>query len=91
MLQAFLAGHPKSYFSPYNLQNISDGPEGEYLTDRITDEAIAWISSVKDKPFFAYIPYYTVHTPLQAIRSLKQKYLQKKAYETSSKRRMRPW
>ena len=68
-------GHPSTYFSPYNLPFISDGPTGEYLTNRITTEAIDWMKSVKKAPFFAYIPYYTVHTPLQAIASIKAKYI----------------
>jgi arylsulfatase A-like enzyme len=36
------------------------------LNDRLTDEAINWIESRRDKPFFVYIPHYAVHTPLQA-------------------------
>lgn len=71
-------GHPKTYFSPYNLPFLSNGPEGEYLTDRLTTEAISWIKSLKhstDKPFFLYFPFYTVHTPLEAIKAVKQKYL----------------
>ncbi|KMT64830.1 sulfatase [Catenovulum maritimum] len=62
------------YFSPYNLPNIKDGPEGEYLTDRLTTEVIDWVKSVKDKPFFVYLPYYTVHTPYQAVLDKVQKY-----------------
>lgn len=52
------------YFSPYNITHITDGPEGEYLTDRLTDEAIKFISDHKKDKFFAYIPYYAVHTPI---------------------------
>ena len=33
-------GSPPSYFSPYKNPNLSDGPRGEYLTDRLTSEAI---------------------------------------------------
>ena len=32
-------GFPKSYFAPYLNPNLEDGPKGEYLTDRLTDEA----------------------------------------------------
>ncbi|WP_017446737.1 sulfatase [Gayadomonas joobiniege] len=71
-------GHPSSYFSPYNLKHLIDGPDGEYLTDRITSEAINWIKAQKEQPFFAYIPYYTVHTPLQAEPDMLAKYLNKK-------------
>ncbi|MBY5957645.1 sulfatase [Membranicola marinus] len=68
------SGHPKSYFSPYKNPNLIDGPEGEYLTDRLTREAIAQMS-VGDHPFFLYLPYFAVHTPLQGKKSLVQKYL----------------
>lgn len=67
-------GHPKSYFSPYKNPNLSDGPKGEYLTDRLTDEAIKFVKENKDKKFFLYFPYYTVHTPLQGRKDLKEKY-----------------
>ncbi|WP_233267439.1 sulfatase [Paraglaciecola sp. L3A3] len=70
-------GHPTSYFSPYNMPTIKDGPKGEYLTQRLTTEAINWIKQVKQQPFFAYIPYYTVHTPLQPIPALEKKYRSK--------------
>lgn len=61
-------GHPKSYFSPYHNPALDDGPEGEYLTDRLTDEAIAYLGQqkVRNKPFFLYMSYYAVHSPFQA-------------------------
>ena len=31
------------YYSPYKNPKLSDGPEGEYLTDRLTDESIEFI------------------------------------------------
>jgi len=67
-------GHPKSYFSPYKNNNITDGPDGEYLTDRLTNEAIKFINNNKEKPFFLYLPYFTVHTPLQGKQHLVDKY-----------------
>src|SRR3954447_11508764 len=45
-------GHPPSYFSPYKIPTLPDGPTGEYLTDRLTDEALKFIEGSKDKPFF---------------------------------------
>src|SRR5262245_4430953 len=63
------AGSPPTYFFPYknnngSLPGIEEGKPGEYLTDRLTDEAIKFISVAKDKPFFLYLPFYAVHTPL---------------------------
>lgn len=63
-------GQPPSYFFPYERNNLKlpgleKGKEGEYLNDRLTDEALRWIEQQKS-PFFVYFPHYAVHTPLQA-------------------------
>lgn len=70
-------GHPPSYFSPYKNASLTDGKPGEYLTDRLTTEALSFIDNRKKKPFFLYLPYFAVHTPLQAPESLKEKYKDK--------------
>ena len=67
----------KGFFSPYDLENISDGPEGEYLTDRLTDEAVDLIKNKGEKPFFMYLSHYAVHGPIQAPASLIEKYKKK--------------
>lgn len=61
-------GHPYyGYFSPYQIENLTDGPEGEYLTDRLTDEAVKLIwQQPADEPFFLNLWHYTVHIPVQA-------------------------
>lgn len=63
-------GHPVAklggYHSPFNYVNCVNEEEGEYLTDRLTDEAVKFIETDSEQPFFLYLPYYTVHTPLQA-------------------------
>lgn len=72
-----LRGNPgrDGYFSPYNdLSNLESGPEGENLTDRLTQESIQFIRDNKDSPFFVYLPFYAVHTPLQAKEELVTKY-----------------
>jgi arylsulfatase A-like enzyme len=58
------------YFSPYNLAYLKDGPEGEYLTDRLTTEAISFLRANQKKSFFLYLPFYTVHTPIMGKDSL---------------------
>jgi len=45
-------GTPKSWFSRYHNSTLPDGPDGEYLTDRLTDEAISLIENADDRPFF---------------------------------------
>ncbi|MBC8181304.1 sulfatase [candidate division KSB1 bacterium] len=70
-------GHPKSYFSPYKNKFLPDGLEGEYLTDRLTDETLQFLEQNKKKPFFIYLPHYAVHTPIQAKEKLIEKYTKK--------------
>ncbi|GAB4066164.1 sulfatase [Angustibacter speluncae] len=67
-------GMPPSYFSPYGLPNLPDGPDGEYLTDRLTDEAIALVGSADERPYLLNLWHYAVHTPVQAPRDLVAKY-----------------
>ena len=58
-------GNPGDYFFPYqgtwkipttNLkatwQVIEGGEDGEYLTDRLTDEAVDFVDRNRDRPFF---------------------------------------
>jgi len=70
-------GMPKSYFSPYNMPNLEDGPEDEYLTDRLTDEAVELIKNNGDEPFFMYLSHYAVHIPIQTPERYIKKYEQK--------------
>ena len=51
--------------------------EGDYLTDRLTDEAIKFIEANKSRPFFLYLPHHAVHTPIQAKEQLIEKYKKK--------------
>jgi arylsulfatase A len=73
-LGGYEAGQPPSYFSPYKIPTLKDGPEGEFLTDRLTEEAVGFIRASKDRPFFVYLPHYAVHTPLQAKAKVIAKY-----------------
>ncbi len=73
-------GHPRSYFSPYHNPALKDGPKGEYLTDRLTEEALKFLEKNKDRPFLLYLPHYAVHTPLQAKKAMVEKYRAKKPW-----------
>jgi arylsulfatase A-like enzyme len=72
-------GHPPSYFSPYSIPTLPDGPKGEYLTDRLTDEALKFIEANHDKPFLLYLAHYAVHNPQQAKPELIEKFKKKLA------------
>ncbi|WP_422082097.1 sulfatase [Ulvibacterium sp.] len=69
-----MIGKPASYFSPYYNPDITNGPSGEYLTDRLTIEAIDFINQNKDNPFFLYLSHFAPHTPIQAKKDLIGKY-----------------
>ena len=82
-------GAPGQYFFPYQgdwsipttplratWNVLPDGKPGEYLTSRLTDEAVTIIEKSEDKPFFLYFPHYGVHTPLEAPEELTKKYEQ---------------
>jgi arylsulfatase A-like enzyme len=71
-------GHPAGgYFAPYQNPQLGDGEDGEYLTDRLTDETIDFIEKNKDNPFFAYLSFYTVHLPMQGKSEKVEKYRDK--------------
>ncbi|MCD6354567.1 MAG: sulfatase [Prolixibacteraceae bacterium] len=88
------AGAPPSYFFPYNqrkkqgngkeprkIVGLEKGVEGEYITDRLTNETISFIKKYKPentgKPFFAVLCHYAVHTPLEAKKEKIKKYKEK--------------
>jgi len=50
------------------MPGLEKAPEGQYLTDRLTDEAEAFVEANKARPFFLYMPHYAVHTPMVAKR-----------------------
>ncbi len=65
------------YWSPWRIPTLEDGVAGQYLTDRLTDEAIRLIQHSAGQPFFLNLWHYAVHTPLEADRELVRKYEQK--------------
>ena len=78
------AGTPYSYFYPYcNPKKkkchlgLDEGTPGEYLTDRLTTEAIGFMKEHKEQPFFLYLAHHAVHTPLRAPQQLIDKYEKK--------------
>jgi arylsulfatase A-like enzyme len=81
------AGQPGSYFFPYqnerlpwsNVPDLEDGRDGEYLTDRLTDEALGFIEANRGQPFFLVVSHYAVHTPLQAKPEKSSRYETKAA------------
>lgn len=71
------------FFVPYNNPKLQDGPEGEYLTDRLTDESVKFLEEHKDEPFLLYLSHYAVHNPQQAKKEYIEKYEKKLAKMTT--------
>ncbi|GLR19877.1 sulfatase [Portibacter lacus] len=67
-------GQPADYFSPYRNATITDGPDEEYLTDRLGEEACQFLEANQEDAFLLYLSFYTVHTPLQAPKETIDKY-----------------
>ena len=83
-------GAPAMFWHPYKgaqknrwggeyryVPGVGDGPEGEYLTDRLTDEALKIMERAKDGPFFLNLCYHTVHTPIEGKPKLVEHYEKK--------------
>lgn len=84
------AGATKSHFAPYNkargkaggeggedkddIAGLDDAPEGEYLTDRLTEETLKFVEANRERPFFAVLAHYAVHTPIEAKAHLTKRY-----------------
>lgn len=65
------SGQRDGYHSPYDYPpGIKQDKSGEYLTNRLTDEAIKFITDNRERPFMLYLPYYTIHTPYEAREDL---------------------
>ena len=78
----YMAGSPRGgYFSPYNNPNLENRKDGENLSMRLARETVDYIrdqsSSESGKPFFAYLSFYAVHSPIQASEEKWKKYRDK--------------
>ena len=83
------AGATGSYWAPFPTEKGlfvenpvegeagSEGIEGDYLTDRLTDKAVEYISANKEGPFLIVLAHYAVHTPIEAPEAIKKKYQKK--------------
>ncbi|MCP5541128.1 MAG: sulfatase [Akkermansiaceae bacterium] len=69
------AGSPLSgYFAPWKIPTLTEGADGEYLTDRMGAEAVKFIEANAERPFFLYWPHFAVHTPIQGKKEIAARY-----------------
>lgn len=73
-------GQPGSFFSPYKIPTLTDSPNGEFLTDRESSEAVKFIEQNQAKPFFLYLAHYAVHQPIAGKPEVIKKFEQKDAH-----------
>ncbi len=59
----FTSGHWGEYVDPPLEENGRMFRAKGYIIDVLTDRALGFIDSHKDKPFFCYVPYNTPHSP----------------------------
>lgn len=60
-------GGTRTYYAPYGLSDLDrTASEGEYLTDRLTEEAVDFVKENQDRPFLLWLGHYAVHTPIEA-------------------------
>lgn len=77
-------GWPKrGYDVPFELDGLTESP-GDYLTDRLTDEALKFIETNRDRPFFLYLSHFAVHDPIQGRADLVEKYQAKRPANASA-------
>ena len=71
---------PPSYHSPYGFRagTVTDGPKGEYITDRVTGEALKFIETHRDRPFLLHLWHYAVHGPWGHKEAITQRFAAKK-------------
>jgi arylsulfatase A len=75
-------GWPLTYYAPFRLSGY-DGEPGEYLTNRLTDDALKYIESNRNNPFFLYFAHFAVHDPIEGRKDLIEKYNKKLVAQAS--------
>ncbi|HSU67941.1 MAG TPA: sulfatase, partial [Tepidisphaeraceae bacterium] len=82
-----LWGAPNSYHQPFKgsevfgdyryVPGLGLGKPGQYLTDRLADEAIKMIDEAGDQPFYLNLCFHAPHAPIQPKPELVEHYRQK--------------
>lgn len=69
-------GGPPTFFDPYRIPNLEPRRKGEYLPERLADEALSFMKTQKEAgdPFMLFLWNYTVHWPMEAPKDLLEKY-----------------
>ncbi len=66
---------PRGYYPPHGkVPGLADAPAGEYLTDRLNQEAVGFIRANQTRPWMLYLTHFAVHSPFHAKKELVSKY-----------------
>jgi len=69
---------PGGYYAPWQNPNLTARQEGEYLTERLTDESVGFLDQRNARqPFLLYLSYYNVHTPITPYKKRIEQFEQK--------------
>ncbi|AFK05734.1 sulfatase (plasmid) [Emticicia oligotrophica DSM 17448] len=72
------SGSPKGgYFSPWENPSLPNQRNGEDLSMRLAKETSAFIQQERDSPFFAFLSFYAVHSPIETTQEKWKKYKDK--------------
>jgi len=67
-------GPAGSFVAPWKYPDFKANFSGEHIEDRMAEEALEWLGSVKKKPFFMNYWQFSVHAPFNAKEELIEKY-----------------
>ncbi len=72
---------PGGFFAPFKNPKMNDGPQGESLPLRLGNETARFIRENRDRPFFAFLSFYSVHAPLQTRKDVWARFREKAAQQ----------
>ena len=71
---------PAGYFAPWKNPYLQERREGEYLTERLTEESVSFIRNRNpQRPFLLFLSHYDVHTPIHPAAEFVERFQQKRA------------
>lgn len=79
--ESFASSHWGSHqrmFAPHARIEVPGAADGDYLTESLTRVAERFMEANRSRPFFLYLPYYSVHSPIQARQDLIDRYAGRK-------------
>lgn len=67
-------GPAGNFVAPWSYPNFQPQEPNEHIEDRMAREAVAWMETVKDEPFYLQYWQFSVHAPFDAKLELIQKW-----------------